>query len=56
MAATSELTAAVGVGWYGGGWLDERFGTKPWLGMLGLVGLMVLSVVHIVKLLGRYTE
>ena len=26
-----EMGVSVFVGWYAGTWLDERFGTRPWL-------------------------
>ena len=31
-----EMVVAILIGWFGGGWLDGHFGTKPWLTYLGL--------------------
>jgi ATP synthase protein I len=31
-----EMALSVAIGFFGGNWLDERFGTKPWLGYAGL--------------------
>ena len=36
-----ELVFATCLGYFGGRWLDERFGTAPWLGWIGLaVGIL----------------
>ena len=32
-----ELVVATLIGYFGGGWLDGRFGTKPWLTTIGLL-------------------
>jgi ATP synthase protein I len=32
-----ELALAIVVGFFGGGWLDGRFGTKPYLAYFGLL-------------------
>lgn len=32
-----EMGIAVGIGYYAGFWLDERFGTKPYLMLLMLL-------------------
>jgi len=37
MAAASTLTAAVVLGAFGGWWLDERWGTGPWLATAGVL-------------------
>lgn len=32
----TELSVATLIGLYGGYWLDERFGSRPWLTLVGL--------------------
>jgi ATP synthase protein I len=32
-----EMGIAVAIGFFGGAWLDGRFGTAPYLGLVGLV-------------------
>ncbi|MEM1029989.1 MAG: AtpZ/AtpI family protein [Myxococcota bacterium] len=32
-----DIVLSLGVGFFGGRWLDGRFGTEPWFAMLGLV-------------------
>lgn len=47
-----EMAAGVGVGGFGGAWLDRRFGTEPlffWIGLVLGVGVAVRAVVHAVK-------
>lgn len=36
-AVGMEMGIAVAVGYFGGAWLDSKFGTAPYLGMVGLV-------------------
>jgi ATP synthase protein I len=37
LAIPTLLIVAPLVGFFLGGWLDQRFGTSPWLGIAGLV-------------------
>ena len=37
LAVPAILIAAPGVGFFGGRWLDDRFGTEPYLMIAGLV-------------------
>lgn len=32
-----EMGIAVAIGYFGGNWLDGKFGTAPYLGLLGLL-------------------
>lgn len=43
------LLAAMFLGFWGGGWLDRRLGTGPWLSLLGLL----LGVVAAFRILFR---
>jgi F0F1-type ATP synthase assembly protein I len=37
-----EFGVAIALGWFAGGWLDERFGWSPW-GRYALMGLGLLA-------------
>ncbi|MGK0201790.1 MAG: hypothetical protein ACI9S9_000852 [Planctomycetota bacterium] len=47
------LTMGVSVGLfaYGGLWLDEQFGTKPWLLLLCVIAGIVGSILHMIHVL-----
>jgi len=54
-----EIVLSVLIGLFGGRWLDERFGTEPWLGVLGFVlgaGAAVRSVQRTQRDLRRVAE
>jgi ATP synthase protein I len=54
-----EIVISVLIGLFGGRWLDERFGTEPWLGVLGFalgVGAAVRSVQRTQRDLRRVAE
>lgn len=54
-----EIVLSVLIGLFGGRWLDERFGTEPWLGVLGFalgVGAAVRSVQRTQRDLARVAE
>lgn len=36
-AVGMEMGIAVAVGYFGGAWLDSKFGTAPYLGLVGLL-------------------
>ena len=47
-----ELALFIAVGYFGGNWLDKKFGTAPWLMYVGLgIGMAggVNSIVRLVK-------
>ncbi len=45
----AELVAPVLVGVFGGRWLDERFGTGPWLLLTGAILGAVAGMVNFVR-------
>lgn len=47
-----EMAAAVGFGTLGGAWLDNRFGTTPWLFWIGFivgVGAAVRTIQRVIR-------
>jgi F0F1-type ATP synthase assembly protein I len=45
-----EIAAAVAIGYFGGNYLDHKFGTQPWLMYLGLfagVGAAIKALVRV---------
>ncbi len=51
-----EFVALVMAGVFGGGWLDARWGTKPWMVMVGLalaLGACGYQVWRVLKWLGE---
>jgi len=52
-ATSVGLTMGVSVGLfaYGGLWLDEQFGTKPWLLLLAVAAGILGSVLHLIHVL-----
>ncbi len=52
----SSFVVSVLMGLFAGNFLDQKYGTAPWLLLVGVfsgIGLGVISSVHIIKLLGR---
>lgn len=47
-----EIVLAIGIGYFGGNYLDRKFGTAPWLMYLGLLAGMGAAV----KVLMRVTR
>jgi F0F1-type ATP synthase assembly protein I len=57
--AASQMGFLVAAGLLGGLWLDRKWGTSPWLGMLGLVagfGAGIRFLVQLVRMSNRSTE
>ena len=54
-ALSAGLTLAVSVGLfaYGGIWLDEQFGTRPWLLLLCVVVGILGGMLHMIRVLAR---
>jgi F0F1-type ATP synthase assembly protein I len=47
-----EIAAAIAIGYFGGHWLDQHFGTSPWLTIGGFVvglGAAVKALVRVVR-------
>lgn len=54
-----EIAAAVAIGYFGGNYLDHRFGTHPWLMYLGLfagVGAAIKALVRVTREYRRDSE
>ncbi|MBZ0151483.1 MAG: AtpZ/AtpI family protein [Planctomycetes bacterium] len=51
LGAGLTLAVSVGLFAYGGLWLDERFGTKPWLLLLFVVCGIVGGILHLIRVL-----
>lgn len=51
MGAGLTLAVSVGLFAYGGLWLDERLGTKPWLLLLGVGCGVVGGILHLIRVL-----
>jgi len=37
MNLATSVAAAIALGYFGGGWLDKKFDTDPWLSIAGLI-------------------
>lgn len=37
MNLATSVAAAIALGYFGGGWLDKRYDTDPWLSIAGLI-------------------
>ncbi|MGO0123396.1 AtpZ/AtpI family protein [Desulfothermobacter acidiphilus] len=48
-----QFAASVVVGWWLGNYLDQRWHTAPWLGLLGLLVGIGAGILGIVRLLTR---
>lgn len=51
-----QIGAAIGVGTFGGQWLDEKFGTSPWLMLTGVLLGCGVGGVSLVKLLKEQAQ
>lgn len=51
LSAGMTLAVSVGLFAYGGLWLDDRFGTRPWLLLLGVGCGIVGGILHLIRLL-----
>jgi ATP synthase protein I len=49
-----EIAAAVVIGYFGGNYLDHRFGTHPWLMYLGLFAGVGASIKALVRVTREY--
>ncbi len=49
-----EMAASLALGAIGGGWLDQRFGTGPWLQTVGIVLGVVMAIQSVVRVVRRY--
>jgi F0F1-type ATP synthase assembly protein I len=50
LAAGTELSVTVLLGFGGGYWLDSVWGLTPWLTVLGAVGGMTLALYRLIRL------
>ncbi len=53
IAAAWTVGAALVIGVLGGRWLDQRWGTRPWLTMLGLVLGIVVGFYELARVMWR---
>ena len=47
-----EVAVAIVIGYFGGGWLDRKFGTAPWLtyiGFLAGVGAAIKALIRVTR-------
>lgn len=51
-----EVLLAIGVGFYGGQWLDGRWGTAPWLKWVGLVAGMGAAIKALARVTKQYKK
>ena len=49
-----EMAASLALGAIGGGWLDRRFGTGPWLQTVGIGLGVVMAIQSVVRVVRRY--
>lgn len=49
------LAICVGLGAWGGVWLDNRWGTDPWMTVVGVVLGSVAGFMELVREVGRHT-
>ncbi|MEL6339459.1 MAG: AtpZ/AtpI family protein [Myxococcota bacterium] len=49
-----EMAASLALGAIGGGWLDQKFGTGPWLQTAGIVLGVIMAVQSVVRVVRRY--
>jgi len=50
------LAICVGLGAWGGLWLDERWGTSPWMTVVGVVLGSVAGFIELLREVGRTTR
>jgi ATP synthase protein I len=53
-AVGMEIAAAIAIGYFGGNYLDHRFGTQPWLMYLGLFAGVGASIKALVRVTREY--
>jgi len=54
-----EIVLAIGIGYFGGTYLDRKFGTAPWISYAGLLagmGAAVKALLRVVRSYKRETE
>jgi ATP synthase protein I len=47
-----EVAVAIVIGYFGGGWLDRKFGTAPWLtyiGFLAGIGAAIKALIRVTR-------
>jgi F0F1-type ATP synthase assembly protein I len=47
-----EVAVAIAIGYFGGGWLDRKFGTAPWLTYIGFaagIGAAIKALVRVTR-------
>ena len=49
-----EIAVAIAVGYFGGSFLDKKFGTKPWLMYFGLIAGVGAAIKALVRLTREY--
>ena len=48
-----EVGVAVWLGWFLGGLLDAKIGTKPWFAIVGVVAMLSASIYHVILVMDR---
>ena len=49
-----EVAAAIAIGYFGGNYLDQKLGTKPWLMYLGLLAGIGAAIKALVRVTREY--
>jgi ATP synthase protein I len=49
-----EIAVAIAIGYFGGHYLDRKFGTQPWLSYLGLLAGVGAAVKALVRVTRQY--
>jgi len=51
-----EVAVAIAIGYFGGGWLDRKFGTAPWLTYIGFVAGIGAAIKALVRVTRDYKK
>lgn len=51
-----EVAVAIALGYFGGHWLDRKFGTDPWLGIVGFVAGIGAAIKALVRVTKEYRK
>jgi ATP synthase protein I len=51
-----EIAAAIAIGYFGGNYLDHKFGTQPWLMYLGLLAGVGAAIKALVRVTRAYRQ
>ena len=51
-----EVAVAIAIGYFGGQWLDQKFGTTPWLTIVGFVAGVGAAIKALVRVTRDYRK